>query len=245
LTACTLSLVLGQTFQLNPVELQELATAALLHDVGLLQIPASLVTRSRTTSHRLSQNERDQFQTHPRLGVLTLERHGGFESAVLQLIGDHHAYLDGSGYPMESRGAFTSDRTRILMIADKYDEMIVGFGGASPLVPHQALQRLYQEAQQGILDQAILSQFIRVVGIYPVHSQVQLNTKERAVVTDLNPAKLHQPVVAITHEPSGAGYPTPLVVDLANQDRHAPERAIETIIQASPDPLHSQSSHSA
>jgi len=50
---------------------------------------------------------------------------------MLHLIGDNHAYLDGNGYPMETRGEFTSDRTRIHMITDKYDELIAGFGEAS------------------------------------------------------------------------------------------------------------------
>jgi HD-GYP domain-containing protein (c-di-GMP phosphodiesterase class II) len=245
LTTCTLSLVLGQNFQFNPLELQELATAALLHDIGLMQIPPSIVQRSRTTSLPLSQREREQFHTHPRLSFLTLERQGGFETAVLHLIGDHHAYLDGSGYPMETRGEFTSDRTRILMLTDKYDELITGFGGASPLAPHQALQRLYQEAQQGILDQNILSHFIRVVGIYPVHSSVRLNTKELAVVTDLNPTALHQPVVTITHEPGGAGYPTPIIVDLAHQEGQPPERAIETILDTVATSVPFHSSHAA
>ncbi len=242
LTTCTLSLVLGQAFQFNPLELQELATAALLHDIGLLQIPPDIVQRSHTTSPPLSPNEQLQFQAHPRLSILTLERQGGFDTAVLHLIGNHHAYLDGSGYPPETRGEFTSDRTRILMLTDKYDELITGFGGASPLAPHQALQRLYQEAQEGTLGHEILSRFIKIVGIYPVHSCVQLNTKERAVVTGLNPTALHQPIVTITHDPEGTGYPIPLVVDLAHQDHQQRERAIDTVLDTIP---HTFPAHSA
>jgi HD-GYP domain-containing protein (c-di-GMP phosphodiesterase class II) len=245
LTTCTLSLVLGQAFKFNPLELQELATAALLHDIGLLQIPPPIVLRSHITSSPLPQHEQQQFHAHPRLSVLTLERQGGIESAVLHLIGDHHAYLDGSGYPRETRGEFTSDRTRILMIVDTYDELITGFGGALPLAPHQALQRLYQEAQQGKLDQNILSHFIKVVGIYPVHSHVRLNTNEVAMVTDLNPTRLHQPVVTITHESEGAAYPTPFIVNLAHQEDQPQERAIQAIIDDMPASLPSHSSRAA
>ena len=39
--------------------------------------------------------------------------------------------------------------TRIVMVTDRYDELLTGFGGASPLTPHQSLQRLYQEGQEG------------------------------------------------------------------------------------------------
>jgi HD-GYP domain-containing protein (c-di-GMP phosphodiesterase class II) len=229
LATCTLSLVIGQAFQFNPLELHELATAALLHDIGLLQIRPAVVRHTHAASD-LSKADQQEFETHPRRAVLMLERQGGIEAAILHLIANHHAYLDDSGYPKESRGQFTSDRTRILMVVDRYDELITGFGRTSPLTPHQTFQRLYQEAQQGKLDQRIVSSFIARVGIYPVHSHVRLNTQELAVVTELHQEKLHQPIVTITHQPGGTEYPAPFVVDLAHQTGDPQVRAIETII---------------
>jgi HD-GYP domain-containing protein (c-di-GMP phosphodiesterase class II) len=233
LATCTLSLVLGQAFQFNPLELHELATAALLHDIGLLQIRPAVVRRAHTAS-RLSPSERQEWETHPRRAVLLLERHGEIEPAILHLIAHHHAYLDDSGYPKESRGYSASDRARILMVIDRYDELITGFGVTAPLTPHQTFQRLYHEAQCGTLDQRILSSFIARVGIYPVHSHVRLNTQESAVVTELNREKLHQPIVTITHRPEGIEYRTPFVVDLAHQDGEPRVRAIDTIIARDP-----------
>lgn len=237
LSTCILALVMGQSFGYNPLELQELAMAALLHDIGLLHIPPNVVQRSANTSNPLPQQERRLFQSHPHLGILALERQGGFETKVLQLIGEHHIRLDGSGYPQGTRGEFTSERSRILAIADHYDELITGFGGASPLAPYQALQRLYREAQDGILDQPILARFIKLVGIYPVHSRVRLNTQEQAVVTELNHSALHQPVVTITHTAAGAETPDQPVIDLAHQENFTLERAIETVLDSAKPPL--------
>ncbi len=230
LTTCTLALILGQTFQFNPLELQELATAALLHDIGLLQIAPSLV-RHVHADQRLSPVQQREFESHPRLGVRSLQQAGSSETAVLHLIANHHAYLDDSGYPKEARGEFTSDRTRILMIVDRYDELLTGFGGATPLPSHRTFQRLYQEARQNKLDQQLLSAFIGLVGVYPVHSQVRLNTKERGVVTTLNQETLHQPVVTITHQPEGTTYPDPFTVNLADQPASPQPRAIEAVIE--------------
>jgi HD-GYP domain-containing protein (c-di-GMP phosphodiesterase class II) len=232
LSTCTLALVIGQSFGYNPLELQEMALAALLHDIGLLQIPAPIIQRSANTSHPLSAHDQQTLQSHPRLGILALERQGGFETTVLQMIGEHHIRLDDSGYPRGTKGEFTAERSRILMIADYYDELITGFGGASPLAPHQALQRLFRESQEGAFDQVILSRFIKLIGIYPVHSRVQLNTKEQAVVTQLNPSALHRPVVTITHTPNGNETPDPLVIDLSDQVNVTPERAIETVLDS-------------
>jgi len=233
LATCTLSLVLGQAFQFNPLELQELATAALLHDIGLLQLRPAVVRQAHAASG-LSKADQHKLETHPRRAALMLERQGRIEGAILHLIANHHVYLDDSGYPKESRGQFTSDRTRILMVADRYDELITGFGGTSPLTPHHTFQCLYQEARQGKIDQRILSSFIARVGIYPVHSHVRLNTQELAVVTELNQEKLHQPIVTITHQPGGTEYVTPLVVDLAQQADEPRIRTIEAIIAMDP-----------
>jgi len=167
------------------LELQELATAALLHDIGLLEIRPAVVRHAHATSG-LSKADQYQLETHPRRTVLMLEQHGRSEAAILRLIANHHVYLDDSGYPKESRGQFTCDRTRILMVVDRYDELITGFGGTSPLTPHHTFQCLYQEARQGKLDPRIVSSFIARIGIYPVYSHVRLNTQELAVVAEIN-----------------------------------------------------------
>lgn len=229
LATCTLSLVIGQTFQFNPLELQELAIAALLHDIGLLQVRPAIVRRVHSASN-LCQADRQEFETHPRLAVLTLQRQGGVEPAVLDLIANHHADVTDGRDRSETPRQLSTDRTRILMIADQYDELITGFGGTSPLTPHQAFQRLYQAAQQGRLDHRILSSFIARVGIYPVHSCVRLNTQELAVVTELNSEKLHLPIITITHQSREFQYPTPFVVDLSCQTDESQPRVIETIV---------------
>lgn len=230
LTTCTLALVLGQAFQFNPLELQELATAALLHDIGLLHIRSAIRSRAHAVSG-LSQAEKSEFETHPNRAVRTLQGQGGFDASVLHLIANHHAYLDDSGYPKEARGEFTSDRTRILMVVDRYDELLTGFGGATPRTSHQTFQHLYQEVQKGKLDERIVSTFITLIGIYPIHSHVRLNTQELAVVTELNQTQLHQPIITITHRPGGKEYPDPFVINLADQVDAPEPRSIETIIQ--------------
>lgn len=75
-----------------------------------------------------------------------------------------------------------------------------------------------------------MSTFITLIGIYPIHSHVRLNTQEVAVVTELNQAQLHQPIITITHRPDGKEYPDSFVINLARQDDASEPRSIETII---------------
>ena len=115
------------------------------------------------------------------------------------------------------------------MIADRYDELLTGFGGLRPLPSHAAIQQLFKEGEFGRLDLGLASLFIKLVGIYPVYSFVELNTKERGMITMINPDILHQPIVALTYDETGSQYRHPFMVDLSVQD-HPPLRSIERVI---------------
>ena len=234
LSTCTLALVLGQSFQLNPLELQELATAALLHDIGLMQTPPELLWRIRDTSAPLSQLEQQRFHAHPQLSVKILEKQGKFAPPVLELIAKHHPSLTHGGFSTPTAASAPSHATVILKTVDQFEEWITGFGGASPLTTQQALQRMYLKREPHGLGTKILTRFISIVGIYPVHSYVKLNTKELAVVTALNAGRLHQPIVTITHDPDGREYQPPIVVDLAHQEDSTTPRAIESVLDSQP-----------
>ena len=234
LATCSFSMILAHAAAYDLFALQDLATGALLHDIGLLQVPPTILKRIHDTSACLSEPHRRIYESHARSGAILLEGQGGFSPAVEQIVAEHHAYMNGSGFPAETRGAFTSDMTRIVMVTDRYDELLTGFGGASPLTPHQSLQRLYQEGHEGKYENRLVSLFVKVMGIYPVYSYVALTTGERAVVSVINSSKLHQPIVTITHDPSGTPYIVPLVIDLANQDEQAPQRGICSVIGTIP-----------
>ena len=234
LATCSFSMILAHAADYNLLAIQELATGALLHDIGLMQVPPNVLQRIHDTSTTLSEQNRQTYEAHARGGAILLERRNGFSPAVEQIVAEHHAYLNGSGFPAETGGAFTSDMTRIVLVTDRYDELLTGFGGASPLTPHQSLQRLYQEGQEGKYDTRLISLFVKVMGIYPVYSYVSLTTGERAIVSVINSGKLHQPIVTITHDPSGEPYIVPLVIDLANQDTEAPPRGIRSVLGTIP-----------
>ncbi|WHZ13389.1 MAG: Metal-dependent phosphohydrolase [Nitrospira sp.] len=234
LATCSFSMILAHAAAYDLFALQDLATGALLHDIGLLQVPSTILRRIHDTSTAISEQGRKTYESHARCGAILLERQGGFAPSVEQIVAEHHAYLNGSGFPAETGGAFTSDMTRIVMVTDRYDELLTGFGGASPLTPHQSLQRLYQEGQEGKYENRLISLFVKVLGIYPVYSHVELTTGERAIVTVINSSKLHQPIVTITQDPSGNPYIVPLVIDLANQDEQAPVRGIRSVLGTMP-----------
>lgn len=225
LAVCTLSTIIGQALGYDLMKLHELATGALLHDIGLLQLPSHLFCASTP----LSGEDLATFHHHPRLGAIMIEAHHDFPQTVRQVAAEHHVTLDGHGYPAETSAGSTAEASRIVMIADRYDELLTGLGGLRPLPSHAAIQQLFQEGEFGRLDLRLVSLFIKLVGIYPVYSFVALNTKERGMITTINPATLHQPIVALTYDETGSPYQNPLTIDLSNQNQ-PPLRSIERVV---------------
>ncbi|HET9960859.1 MAG TPA: DUF3391 domain-containing protein, partial [Nitrospiraceae bacterium] len=72
--ACSFSLILGRAADIDLLVMQELATGALLHDIGLLQVPKRILRRIHDTSTTIPDQERRTYEGHCRGGAITLER---------------------------------------------------------------------------------------------------------------------------------------------------------------------------
>jgi HD-GYP domain-containing protein (c-di-GMP phosphodiesterase class II) len=112
--------LMGQSLGLSDTELHDLTLAALLHDIGLLMLPAEL---------RQGEKAQDPasyvaIQNHSRLGANLLEPFAFLRDASV-LIAHHHEWWDGSGYPYGLRGTFIPLGARILAVADAFEAIQV------------------------------------------------------------------------------------------------------------------------
>ncbi len=110
---------LGQALDLPHEELRDLHFAALLHDIGLLTVPRSLLRKEGA----LTAEEYVLVQSHPRAGAALLEPIPFLREAAI-LIAHHHERWDGYGYPYGVRGDFIPLGARILAIADTFDTLV-------------------------------------------------------------------------------------------------------------------------
>jgi putative nucleotidyltransferase with HDIG domain len=131
LAVCTLAMIIGQALGYDPMKLHELATGALLHDIGLLQLPRHLFC----TSTSLSGEDLAAFHHHPRLGAMAIEAQRDFPQTVRRVAAEHHVTPDGQGYPSETSAGSTAEASRIVRVADRYDELLTGFGGPDRCLP--------------------------------------------------------------------------------------------------------------
>ncbi len=113
------ALALGHAAGLDARDLGDLRFAALLHDIGLITVPAHLLTAPGP----LSADEYAALQSHPRAAADLLQPFPFLQPAAV-LIAHHHERWDGSGYPFGLRGPLIPLGARILAIADTFEMLV-------------------------------------------------------------------------------------------------------------------------
>jgi cyclic di-GMP phosphodiesterase len=210
LSVCTISVLLGRLLGYEKHLLHQLAMGALLHDIGLLQLPANVVRPRRL----LSETEEQLYHQHPDLGVEILKKSEGISQEVIEMIALHHqstfASMQENGCPAELNTA-----SRVLRVVDAYDELLTGQGQKKPLPVKDALSELYQQGQRNELDLNLVSHLINQIGIYPIYSLVELNTGERGIITAITPGQLLNPVVLVIQDPNHRPYENPIPINFS------------------------------
>jgi hypothetical protein len=109
----------GEELDLSPVRVRSLATGSLVHDIGKLSVPDSILKKpGPLTDEEFSVVKRHSEWGDRILGDL------GFGKNIRQLVRDHHERLDGSGYPHGIGDSAISLDARILAVCDVYDALI-------------------------------------------------------------------------------------------------------------------------
>jgi HD-GYP domain-containing protein (c-di-GMP phosphodiesterase class II) len=111
-------LILAERLQLcGSSELESLATAAMLHDIGKRFIPASILQKPS----KLDPDERAIIETHPQRGYEELCDRGDMTHEQLMMVYQHHERYDGKGYPVGFQGEEIHPWGRMLAIVDVFD----------------------------------------------------------------------------------------------------------------------------
>ncbi len=111
-----MAMKLAEILGLPESEILQLRVGALLHDIGKLAVPGSLIMKKGL----LTRAERNIVECHPEAGAKLLgvmQRYNEASAIVLQ----HHEHIDGSGYPEGLSGSSISLCARIVAVADAFD----------------------------------------------------------------------------------------------------------------------------
>ena len=144
------AVALGQALRLPNEKLRILARAGLLHDIGKLGIPDSILLKPGP----LSAEQFLVIKEHPRLGLEILERVGSLEREI-QAIRGHHERMDGTGYPDGLSGDQIPIEARVLAVADVYDSLASDRAYRKAL-PMEQVKEIMRETSGSHLDPQVV-----------------------------------------------------------------------------------------
>lgn len=201
LNVLTLCMLVGKKVGLTERELADLAMGALAHDAGKIQVPPQIIKNPHRKKH-----EEDFFRQHVLFSFQLASASGAFTKEALAIIADHHEAVNGTGWP---RGRRDSTRAaRILAAVNRYDNLCTPEAvGVEPLMPAEALARMFK-VEGAQFDTALLGALIKLLGIYPPGTVVQLNDSSLALVVAPGPESLRPQVLVYTPEISKDEAPT-------------------------------------
>ena len=194
LNVTVVSLLMGRTLGLPEAELLDVGTGSLLHDVGKLDLPP----RVHYPEDSFGSAEIKAYRDHVTLGVAR-GRQMQLPAGALAVLAQHHEMADGSGFPGRLGPDATSTGSRLVSLVNRYDNLCNPGPRGVPLTPHEAVSVLFAQ-NRSKFDMPILSGFIRMMGVYPAGSVVQLTDDRFALVMQVNSSRPLKPRVLV-HDP--------------------------------------------
>ncbi|MCW8108896.1 HD-GYP domain-containing protein [Alteromonas ponticola] len=197
----------GRYLEMSDQEVEDLAYAGFLHDIGKIKIPDSILHKPG----RLDEMEMNVMKDHVYYGVKVLEEMS-IASHLVQAVSEHHERLDGYGYPNGAREEEISQAGRMLAIADMYDALTADRCYKAGMPSQKALQILLSDTPHK-LDAKLVHLFIKCMGIYPVGSLVKLDNERLAMVVEQTDSAT-APKVKVFYSLRGNHFLEPKDIDL-------------------------------
>jgi len=209
--------------------LMNLATGGLLLDVGMTEIPESILSAPYSLTDEVFWSVKKHVQGSLRI----MAEAGIYNSDVHDMIASHHERFDGSGYPEGLSGTRIPLFGRMAAVVDSFDAMTSQRSFQSAKSRHEALQQIYR-CHDTLYQRDIVEQFLQCMSIYPTGSLVELNTGEVGIVVAQNHARRLRPQVMLLLDSNKQPYSRYPTVDLLSYNEKQPAQMMDIV--ASPEP---------
>lgn len=195
LNVSILAMMLAKDMGFDADSARDLGLGALLHDVGLMDIPDKVLTKDPDDYNNA---ERGLRQMHVEYGC-TIGAKLGLAPSVMAIVAQHHEFVDGSGFPKRLQGAQMTEAARLVALVNYYDNLCNPVNVRKAMTPHQALSFIFAQRKTKF-DAKALQLMIRSLGVYPPGTIVHLSNDMLATVTAVNPKKPLRPWVLVYDE---------------------------------------------
>lgn len=190
-----LSAAFGKHLGLLEGEIRTLALCGLLHDVGKTRIPDAVLNKPGA----LTPEEFTLMRTHTTHGRTILMGTSNSLASAVDVAYSHHERMDGQGYPRGLKAQQIPFFAKVVGVVDTYDaitsDRVYDKGRASM----QALDVIHKHRDTQF-DKELAEAFIKMIGIYPPGSIVEMLNGEVGIVVESHPKHKLKPKVLMVRD---------------------------------------------
>ena len=150
------TLLLADRFGLDEERKRNIGFGALLHDVGKIGVPDSILLKPGS----LVGEEWQEIRKHPEAGY-DIVKGISFLKESTEVVYDHHEHFDGSGYPRGLKGEEIPIGARLFAVVDAYDALTAERPYHTPLTHEEAVVRI-QDKSGIYFDPAVVESFLSI-----------------------------------------------------------------------------------
>ena len=187
-----LSIAFGRFVGLKDRELETVGLCGMLHDVGKMKIPNKVLNKPSS----LTDQEFDVMKLHPVYGNEILNELKNVDKIIKDTAHYHHERMDGKGYPQSLSAGYLHKYIRMVSIVDVYDAITSARSYKDSSPAFDALKILFSERGKHF-DSELVEAFIRMVGIYPPGTLVEMTNGEVGIVVSANDDSRLRPKVEL------------------------------------------------
>ncbi len=228
-----MAVMIGTRLHYSKSELNNLAMAAMLHDIGKTLLPPEL-----ENIHPLDRTpeQEAQYREHPRLGAELILDDRNVPPQVAIAVLQHHENFDGTGYPEGIQGdpnpPFMERKSQggifrwaeVISVVDHFDNLVNGRVRKEYVTPIYAIKELMQLVGRRFHPRVVV-EAASVINVFPVGSIVRVkhsrNTQIvdfRGVVAKVNEGDLHHPQVLLLYDNRNKRIPHPQPIDFSQEE---------------------------
>lgn len=224
IAVCALSLLIAGAMDLDESDIKKIGSAALLHDLGLIEMPLLLEIKDVSYKNHILLNRdvptdvclpdnlaagEDMWDEHTVYGYYLCNEKGIADKDIRRMILHHHENWDGGGFPKKLKAEEIPLGARIIRVCDVYDRLI----RTKYYLGYQAVEALY--GGSGVYyDKDIIDVFTHSLSVYPLGSIVRLTTGEIGVVTNVRHNEGPRPIIMVYYNRVNKPLRYPKEIDL-------------------------------
>jgi putative nucleotidyltransferase with HDIG domain len=209
-----LATIIGTHMGYSMLKLKDIATGALLHDIGKIRI----MNDKKLLSEFKSKEELDKYieLMHPKVGYDLLGEQHVWNAYVKVAVLMHHERNDGSGYPLKLQGDEINQVAKIVSICDVFDNLISGRNLEGRKTVSEVIEYLVGMSNV-YFDAEMVRKFTMNIAAFPTGSCVILSSNEKGLVVRQNNSMPTRPIVKVIYDKAQNLLAEPYEIDLLKE----------------------------